>query len=702
MARAAVMAGLVIGGAIVAACGGGDGSGEGGARGGDDDAGGATTGVDATTPSVVDASGAPDSSSLSSDATVMADDGGGPSRLDGGAVFLDSSAPSDAAPDGGGSSVGLASQDVTFFAFGDPQYGGGPADKNSFNIQALNAAPGLEWPTDAGFESTGTIGDPRAVIIAGDLTQNGQSGRDPLNEWYVLPQYEINVNTEYGVNVSVPVIAAELGLFLRDYGLRGNDGLNPFVLKYRVFEGYGNHDFDVLSPDPSADPIYGTDAPARDIVSVRNQVRASWPEMRRFAPGTAGHYSWDWDATHFVHVNLVASDAIAANTQDDSGTQPPRDPQGALTFLQQDLAAEVGSSCRPVVVIMHYGFDPFSEEGRWWDDTQRQAFLKVVRPYNIAAILHGHVHETCAYTMDDGQGKRYDVFSLGSPYYEGQGTNGVRGHFQVFHIKGAHIDAADLSWLPSNPVPGMADDEDLWTGKQLADLGFQITTEYADGWGGWSYSKDIDVASCLAGYPPPSPAPDSGTAFCPPGGSTIDAGSNLLVEQPNPSLGENAGVAFNWDDSWGDAFDTSPDPAYEHMTSALACGGLATSWKQVGVGVGQWLKFFPDNTSQPSGQLYFVASPLVAGQAYTASITLFGSGTYHLNIYDGAGGAGVGDNAGAPVTLDGAHATTLSVPFTMGTGTPEFQLRVDADAQTSATGLASVDVTMWGAAIVAR
>jgi cytolysin (calcineurin-like family phosphatase) len=384
---------------------------------------------------------------------------------------------------------------VTFFVFGDPQYGGGEADKDSFHIQALNAAPALVWPADAGFAGAGApIGDPRGVVIAGDLTQNGQAGRDPLNEWYTEAQYSIDVNAVYDAGWTVPTVSAELGLFLRDYGLRGGDGLDAFVLKWRVFEGYGNHDFDILDSDPV---LYGGQAPARDIVSVRNKIRATWPEIRRMTHGNAGHYSWDWDSTHFVHVNLVASDAKATNTDDDSGTQMSRDPQGALTFLQEDLAAEVGSSCRPVMVIMHYGFDAFSEEGRWWDEQQRLAFLDVLRPYNVVAILHGHVHETRAYTMSDAYGKSYDVFSLGSPFYT-QGTNNGRGHFAVFHLRGTHIDAADVSWLPANPSPPLMAGKDLWTGKTLADLRFQTTTTFADGWGGWAFSKDIDPHACAA------------------------------------------------------------------------------------------------------------------------------------------------------------------------------------------------------------
>jgi hypothetical protein len=357
--------------------------------------------------------------------------------------------------------------------------------------------------------------------------------------------------------------------------------------------------------------------------------------------------------------------------------------------LQQDLAAEVGSSCRPIVVVMHYGFDPFSEEARWWDEAQRLAFLSVLRPYNVAAILHGHVHETNAYTMWDDTGKSYNVFSLGSPYYQGQGTNGDRGHFQVFHIKGSHIDAADISWLPDNPNPNAGDNVDLWTGKKLKDVSFQITSTYSGGWGGWAFSKDIDVATCLAGT---RPAPDAGVTFCPDGGAALpsDAGANLMINQPDPGTQAAEGSAFDWDDSW-----STPDPAYKHMVRADVCGGLGTKWQESGVPTGGWLKIFPDNTSSNASQLYYLADPLVAGQAYMASITMVGHGAYHLNIWDGSK-----DNAGASVTLDPNTPKTFTVPFVVSaTGTPEFQVRIDGN---DGAGTTSADVTMWGLGIYAR
>jgi hypothetical protein len=372
-----------------------------------------------------------------------------------------------------------ATREVTFFAFGDPQYGGGPGDKNAFHIQALNAGPELLWPT--GFSRAGApVGEPRGVIIAGDLTQNGQSGRDPA-EWYTAERYLFDLNRHYGVNVEQPRISGELGLFLNDYGLAGNDGRNAFVLRWPVFEGYGNHDFDVLEYQAA---LYGGAAPARDVVAIRNQVRRSWQEFRRMAPGSSGHYSWDWDDVHMVQLNVAGADAATP-------LQQPRDPMGALGFLQQDLDAEVGDSCRPVIVVMHYGFDPFSSEERWWDAEQRRAFLAALARYNVVAILHGHLHQTRIYQVLDEDGRAFPVFALGSPFYSSE-TNAGRGHFAVFRLSGGRIEAADVSWLPANPMPALSDGLDLWTGKQLADVAFQTTTTFPGGWGGWRFEKAID------------------------------------------------------------------------------------------------------------------------------------------------------------------------------------------------------------------
>src|SRR5262249_32722440 len=109
-------------------------------------------------------------------------------------------------------------------------------------------------------------------------------------------------------------------------------------------------------------------------------------------------------------------------------------------------------------------------------------------------LLHGHTHETRQYPIT-GAGKTFDVISLGSPYYQGQATNGGRGHFTVIHMKGAQVDAADVSWEPANPDPAAGDNKDRWSDKSLASLQWQTTTTFADGWGGWKLTKTIP-ATC--------------------------------------------------------------------------------------------------------------------------------------------------------------------------------------------------------------
>ncbi len=159
-----------------------------------------------------------------------------------------------------------------------------------------------------------------------------------------------------------------------------------------------------------------------------------------------------------------------------------------------------------------------------------------------------------------------------------------------------------------------------------------------------------------------------------------DAGVNLMIHQPDPSTGAN--TTTDWDDSWGAA----TDPAPMHMTATTTCGEPSTHWTQSGIQSGQWIKIYPDNGG---GALYYLATPLAVGTSYTASITMAGSGTFHLDIWDGAA-----DNAGAPATLSASAATTLRQAFTVKTGSqPEFQVRIDG------TGAVSVDVTLWNLSI---
>jgi len=70
------------------------------------------------------------------------------------------------------------------------------------------------------------------------------------------------------------------------------------------------------------------------------------------------------------------------------------EPQHSLTFLKEDLAKQVGRSGRPVVIMMHMGFDEGDSMAvGWWSPEERDTFYAVIKEYNVIALLFGHLHK---------------------------------------------------------------------------------------------------------------------------------------------------------------------------------------------------------------------------------------------------------------------------------------------------------------------
>lgn len=135
--------------------------------------------------------------------------------------------------------------DVTFLVTADTHFGWSEKiavpdhpegvsvqEANEIVVDAMNGIAGTVLPTPLG----GVVGTPRGVLVAGDLTETGQS--------------------------------AELALFEAMYGLTGKDGR----LRYPVYEGAGNHD------------IWGG-------TYVKAQVEKRHGGAR---------YAWDWNDLHVV------------------------------------------------------------------------------------------------------------------------------------------------------------------------------------------------------------------------------------------------------------------------------------------------------------------------------------------------------------------------------------------------------------------
>jgi cytolysin (calcineurin-like family phosphatase) len=312
----------------------------------------------------------------------------------------------DGGADGGSTCQGeRCPGDVTFYAFGDCQYGGGPdADKNFFQITAINSFAGTPWPE--GMPSAGSpVAPPRGVMMAGDITQSGRDGR-PGDE---------------GTN--------QVGRFASEYGLTGAEGL----LRYPIYEGYGNHDYDPLEGTTGWRQYY-TDAipPSIQAVIRRNEERIGLTDSTE----EGGHYSWDWGGIHFVNTNIFPGN----ETSDGEEHGYVRNPFHSLDFLKADLEEHVGDSCRPVIVMAHFGF---KDTPGWWTDAQKEKFLAVAHEYNVIAFIHGHSHDTELYQWDG-----IDMFNVGSPFYDtGTNPDGL-GHFSVFRIHENTFEAADVAWDP--------------------------------------------------------------------------------------------------------------------------------------------------------------------------------------------------------------------------------------------------------------
>lgn len=116
-------------------------------------------------------------------------------------------------------------------------------------VRAMNGIPGSPFPPGIG----GLVGEPRGLLVAGDLTETGQR--------------------------------SELDRFEAIYGLTGRDG----ALRYPVFEGAGNHD------------VWGGPYVKARIAERHGGAR----------------YSWDWDDLHMVCLGEAPNAADLAWLRDD-------------------------------------------------------------------------------------------------------------------------------------------------------------------------------------------------------------------------------------------------------------------------------------------------------------------------------------------------------------------------------------------------
>ncbi|QDU30720.1 hypothetical protein ETAA8_58680 [Anatilimnocola aggregata] len=213
-------------------------------------------------------------------------------------------------------------------------------DRNRVTIERMNSIAEQSWPEKIG---GGKIGKPLGVLVLGDLIDDGDKNGETEIEW----QH-----------------------FEKQFGLDGTDGL----LKFPVFEGWGNH-------DGPPEKFIKQRRSVQAEIKRRNLLRLEKKLITAVSPNGL-HYSWDWNGVHFIQTNLYPADKQNAKVR---YSLPWHDPQMALQFVKDDLAAQVGNSGRPVVIVAHCGFDT-----DWWVAEDWTAFYQAVKPYNVIAYCYGH------------------------------------------------------------------------------------------------------------------------------------------------------------------------------------------------------------------------------------------------------------------------------------------------------------------------
>jgi len=282
-------------------------------------------------------------------------------------------------------------RNVTFISTSDSHYKAFESrdwnESNRDTIQEINRVASRRWPDKLGGEK---IDSPRGVLLLGDCIDDGDKaagGKD-----YTAEQFKT---------------------FIAHFGLDGTDGL----LKFRVYETWGNHDGPPIGKNKKSRLSFQSE------LKKRNALRKAGGWLANLSDNGL-HYSWDWDDVHLVSLGIYPADRQSAKVRYNATWH---DPQGALTFLRQDLAKCVGDSGRPVVLMAHCGFDT-----NWWHEDDWKAAYRAARKYNVILYLYGHTGTGVRHWAPEGETKKWMCIN------DGQTTTG----FFVIQIEGDRLRAA--------------------------------------------------------------------------------------------------------------------------------------------------------------------------------------------------------------------------------------------------------------------
>ncbi len=334
--------------------------------------------------------------------------------------------------------------DITFYEIGDPHFRAFDTSHNNHNVTLRNNLERMMSLTPATpMPGAGTVGVPRGVIDVGDLIEAGNE-TDPATGLSIGGQATRVKQWEN---------------YVEAMGLLGDEP--DSIVKFPVYEAYGNHDQDTFLQQMS-------DRIAERATQLPNLTAQSGSYTYVGGYGgitvTGVHFAWKWGPIHFVNCNMRVGD--------DAKRYPS---SGSYSFLKDYLENTVGTSGEAVFVIFH--LPPTTGAEGDWPLADRQALYDLIRFYNIAGILVGHVHSYAHYLWRGPAGNG----PVGIPVYQCDAIQRgglTQGIFNVFRILGD----------PSDPT------------KATVHMAQRIR----NGTWGNVVSRDISLSSNPEG-PPPDP-----------------------------------------------------------------------------------------------------------------------------------------------------------------------------------------------------
>ncbi len=293
-------------------------------------------------------------------------------------------------------------QNVTTFIFlHDPQPSrvDGQNDENP-RIKALsqlnsclNGLEGTKWPTGFHLHCEGqTVGPIAGIFFAGDLSQAG-GDYDWIDQFIHEPP-----SFKGGWEVAMTRY-----LFQKDFSYRSSAVKTRYA---NAYFGLGNHDIQTEyapkvgwwwrwagcnSWQAFSEPAdYNRYQMWNFICQAHTGV---WGRKTHVTPvtaidgtGDASAYCWKSHSLNYC-VNLGPVDVFQMHVY---GGDSENGREDGIAWLKNQLAQRDIS--RPIIIVQHYAFDSVSDKQPNWTRAQRDAFLRILEPYNVIALLTGHVH----------------------------------------------------------------------------------------------------------------------------------------------------------------------------------------------------------------------------------------------------------------------------------------------------------------------